>query len=52
MDKKIKVKIGEREYVVEIDNIDTNPISVMVDGDEVEVYIDQLDSKSKPKEER
>ncbi|MBN17892.1 MAG: hypothetical protein CL758_00180 [Chloroflexi bacterium] len=52
MDKKIKVKIGEREYVVEIDNIDTNPISVMVDGDEVEVYIDQLDSKSKPKEEK
>ena len=43
MVKKIKVSIDGKDYLVEVDNIDSNPIKVLVDGDEIEVHTDQLE---------
>ena len=45
MDRKIKVKIDGKDYLVEVVSIDSNPVRVIVDGDEVEVYTDQLGPK-------
>ena len=47
MVKKIKVSIDGKDYLVEVDNIDSNPVRVIVNGDEIEVYTDQLKSIDK-----
>ena len=47
MVKKIKVSIDGKDYLVEVDNIDSNPVRVIVNGDEIEVYTDQLESIDK-----
>ena len=40
MGMKLKVKIGDRWYLVEIVDLNTNPAKVLVDGDPVEVDLD------------
>ena len=42
MDRKIKLKINGKDYIVEVDSIDSNPVEVLVNGEEIEVYTDQL----------
>ena len=41
MSKRLKVKVGERWYTVEVEDLDTNPVQVLVDGDPVEVDLDE-----------
>jgi len=47
MDRKIKLKINGKDYIVEVDSIDSNPVKVLVNGEEIEVYTDQLELKVK-----
>ena len=42
MAKRIRVKIGDRWYEVEVGDISTNPIRVLVDGEAVEVNVEGL----------
>lgn len=42
MPTTLKVRIGERWYAVEVDDLDANPVKVLVDGEPVEVDIDRL----------
>ena len=42
MAKRIRVKIGDKWYEVEVGDISTNPIRVQVDGDAVEVNVEGL----------
>jgi biotin carboxyl carrier protein len=47
MDRKIKLKINGKDYIVEVDSIDSNPVKVLVNGEEIEVYTDQLELEVK-----
>ena len=40
MTKVLKVKVGARWYTVEVDDLATSPIHVLVDGEQVEVEFD------------
>lgn len=40
--KRLKVRIKDRWYTVEVEDLSTNPILVLVDGETVEVDIDSL----------
>ena len=42
MAKRIRVKIGDRWYEVEVGDISANPIHVLVDGETVEVNVEGL----------
>ncbi len=42
MPTTLKVRIGERWYAVEVDDLDANPVKVRVDGEPMEVDIDRL----------
>ncbi len=42
MAKRIRVRIGDRWYEVEVGDISANPIHVQVDGETVEVNVDGL----------
>ena len=42
MAKRIRVRIGDRWYEVEVGDISANPIRVQVDGDAVEVNVEGL----------
>ena len=48
MVKRLKVKIRDRWYTVEVRDLETNPVSVLVDGEPVEVDTDQLVSSRRP----
>ena len=42
MATKLQVKIRDRWYAVEVEDLHSNPLRVLVDGDPVEVDLDQL----------
>jgi biotin carboxyl carrier protein len=42
MSKKVKVWVGDRWYAVEIADLDANPVQALVDGELVEVRVDEL----------
>ena len=48
MVKRVKVKIRDRWYTVEVRDLETNPVSVLVDGEPVEVDTDQLVASRRP----
>ena len=43
MNKRIRVKVGDKWHEVELSGSLTNPIKVLVDGDPVEVFVEGLD---------
>jgi biotin carboxyl carrier protein len=43
MNKRIRVKVGDKWHEVELNGSLTNPIKVLVDGDPVEVFVEGLD---------
>jgi biotin carboxyl carrier protein len=49
--RRLKVKIGERWYTVEVERLDINPIVVTVDGETMEVDVSNLASASSPEAE-
>ncbi|MBM3924578.1 MAG: hypothetical protein FJ320_01105 [SAR202 cluster bacterium] len=49
--RRLKVKIGERWYVVEVERLDANPIQVIVDGETLEVDVGDLVPSSAPEAE-
>ena len=51
MSRKLKVRVGDRWYSVEVQDLTTNPVRVLVDGDPVEVDVEQLPSLEPPKPE-
>ena len=42
MSKRLKVRVGERWYTVEIGDLSDNPVRVLVDGEPVEVDVEHL----------
>ncbi len=48
MVRRIKVQVEERWYEVQLDNIRTNPVRVLVDGEPVEVEVEGLPSGREP----
>jgi biotin carboxyl carrier protein len=47
---KYNLKVGQRVYAVEIENIDTRPVKVRVDGIEFEVTSEMIESVEAPRE--
>ena len=51
MSKRLRVKIGDRWYSVEVGDVTSSPVQVLVDGEPVEVQLEQIarpDSQSRP----
>ena len=44
--KTLQVKVRERWYTVKVGDVKANPVNVVVDGDKVEVYLDEVSSVS------
>ena len=47
--KRVRIKIGERWYNVEVDDLSTSPVRVIVDGDTFEVEVPSLPQRSSSK---
>ena len=48
MNKRVRVKVGDKWYEVELSGNLTNPIKVLVDGDPVEVVVEGLHQNEIP----
>lgn len=47
--KRVRIKIGERWYNVEVDDLSTSPVRVIVDGDTFDVEVPDLPQRSSNK---
>ena len=48
MSKRVRVRVGERWYAVEVFNLGETPVRVLVDGEPVEVDVDSLPAPDAP----
>ena len=48
MARRMRVQVGEQWYVVEMDDIQTNPVRVLVDGEPLEIEVEGLPKGETP----